>query len=311
MSAPDIPVDVDVLRREIQQDLHRGLDRAPSATSSSPPAGAGREDLGYPGPSSRACPTRRREFAGVANPFSLGELAARRGRARPRLGRRQDSLVAAQMVGPDGASHRRRHDAGDARSAPAARAADRPGERRAPESQVESAAVEDASLRRRHLQRRDRPHPGQGRGIRRAPPRPQARRPPTDRRRHDPAAEVSEEGRAQHRPLDRLNRRGSAGSRVRAPARSSAASSEIEAGDLIDTYARSGFDDTRRKAASTAPWARPSGRRSPRDRVAAYASLFVVYDPLDESTRNLSDGAGERRSGVLRPRILRLTRRSA
>ena len=75
------------------------------------------------------------------------------------------------------------------------------------------------------------------------------------RRRDDPEPGLG--GReAQHRPVDRLNRRRSAGSRVRSAAERHGFE-RIETGDLVDTYARSKFEDTRRKARSSAPAARP------------------------------------------------------
>jgi SAM-dependent methyltransferase len=61
------------------------------------------------------------------------------------------------------------------------------------ESEAERLPFAAESFGRRHLQRGDRPDPGQGRCLRRALPRPAARRSPPARRRHDPA--VSEEGR--------------------------------------------------------------------------------------------------------------------
>src|SRR5688500_15725634 len=76
------------------------------------------------------------------------------------------------------------------------------------------ARVPETTLRRCYLERRHRPHSRQGRGLLRDPPRSSSRRSHPDRRRDDP--EPGFGGRAAtDRPLDWLNCRRSAGSRVR------------------------------------------------------------------------------------------------
>ena len=70
MSAPDIPVDVDVLRREIQQTYTQvSTDQRPGVhLPHGPPHG--QQDLGYPEPElSRVPEATVASFAGVANPF--------------------------------------------------------------------------------------------------------------------------------------------------------------------------------------------------------------------------------------------------
>ena len=61
--------------------------------------------------------------------------------------------------------------------------------------------------------------------------------------------EVSEDARTAHRPLDRLNRRRVAPRASTRACWSQRAYTDITQGDLVDTYARSAFEDTRRKAA--------------------------------------------------------------
>jgi arsenite methyltransferase len=60
------------------------------------------EDLGYPEELANVPETAARSFAGVANPFSLGRLAPGERVLDLGSGAGADSLVAAQMVGPEG-----------------------------------------------------------------------------------------------------------------------------------------------------------------------------------------------------------------
>ena len=68
----------------------------------------------------------------------------------------------------------------------------------------------------------------------------------SDSRRGDPSPGVRG-GEARHRPLDRVNCRSSPGRRA-ARQLVQLGFTDIKQGDLVDTYARSTFEDTRRKA---------------------------------------------------------------
>jgi SAM-dependent methyltransferase len=99
--AIEIPIDVDLLKREIKK-TYASLSREPEKDFVFPTGRAWAADLGYP-PELANVPERAAEsFAGVANPFSLGRLEADERVADLGCGAGTDSLVAAQMVGPDG-----------------------------------------------------------------------------------------------------------------------------------------------------------------------------------------------------------------
>jgi SAM-dependent methyltransferase len=98
---PGLEIDVALLKSEIQKTY--------SAVSDDPardfifPTGRGwAEDLGYPDELSRVPDAAVESFAGVANPFSLGRLAAGERVLDLGSGAGTDSLVAAQMVGSSG-----------------------------------------------------------------------------------------------------------------------------------------------------------------------------------------------------------------
>jgi SAM-dependent methyltransferase len=101
MSATKIPVDVDVLRDEIQK-TYTEVSTEPDREFIFPTGRAWAEDLGYPPELARVPEETVRSFAGVANPFSLGRVE--RGQVVLDLGcgAGTDLLVAAQMVGPEG-----------------------------------------------------------------------------------------------------------------------------------------------------------------------------------------------------------------
>jgi SAM-dependent methyltransferase len=102
MSATDIPVDVDVLRREIQQ-TYTQVSTDQDQEFIFPTGRAWAQDLGYPEPElSRVPEASVGSFAGVANPFSLGELAQAQTVLDLGCGAGTDLLIAAQMVGPEG-----------------------------------------------------------------------------------------------------------------------------------------------------------------------------------------------------------------
>lgn len=102
MSAPGIPVDIDVLRHEIQKtytEVSTDQDQDFIFPTGRPWA----QDLGYPEPElSRVPEASAGSFAGVANPFALGELEPGRTVLDLGCGAGTDLLIAAQMVGPAG-----------------------------------------------------------------------------------------------------------------------------------------------------------------------------------------------------------------
>ena len=100
--AVDVGIDVALLKGEIKKK-YASVSAEPEEHFIFPTGRAWAEDLGYPADLLREFPTApSQSFAGVANPFSLGRL----GRGERVLdlgsGAGTDSLVAAQMVGPEG-----------------------------------------------------------------------------------------------------------------------------------------------------------------------------------------------------------------
>jgi arsenite methyltransferase len=100
--AVEVDIDVDVLKCEIKKTYAR-VSQEPDEDFVFP---TGREwilDLGYPRELVTRLPEAAAEsFAGVANPFALGELEPGEVVLDVGSGAGSDSLVAAQMVGPDG-----------------------------------------------------------------------------------------------------------------------------------------------------------------------------------------------------------------
>jgi arsenite methyltransferase len=101
-SAPALPVDVNVLRREIQK-TYTDVSTQPGQDRIFPTGRAWAEDLHYPQPELSKVPDRSVEsFAGVANPFSLGRIETGVTVLDLGCGAGTDLLIAAQMVGPGG-----------------------------------------------------------------------------------------------------------------------------------------------------------------------------------------------------------------
>ena len=99
--ATAIPVDVEVLREEIQK-TYTQVSTAPEQEFIFPTGRAWAEDLGYPPERANVPQATVESFAGVANPFALGRIEPRMVVLDLGCGAGTDLLIAAQMVGPSG-----------------------------------------------------------------------------------------------------------------------------------------------------------------------------------------------------------------
>src|SRR3990170_1048330 len=98
----EIEIDVDTLKCEIKK-TYAQVSSQPERDFIFPTGRAWALDLGYPPDLLERVPDGSAEsFAGVANPFSLGALAPGERVLDLGSGAGTDSLVAAQMVGPEG-----------------------------------------------------------------------------------------------------------------------------------------------------------------------------------------------------------------
>jgi arsenite methyltransferase len=102
MTAPEIPVDVDVLREEIRR-TYTDVSTDQEQEFIFPTGRAWAQELGYPEPElSRVPDATADSFAGVANHWLLGDIEAGSMVLDLGCGAGTDLLIAAQMVGPDG-----------------------------------------------------------------------------------------------------------------------------------------------------------------------------------------------------------------
>jgi arsenite methyltransferase len=99
--ATDVGLDVELLKSEIRK-TYASVSAEPETEFVFPTGRAWAEDLGYPAELDRVPESAVESFAGVANPFSLGRLAAGEDVLDLGSGAGTDSLVAAQMVAPSG-----------------------------------------------------------------------------------------------------------------------------------------------------------------------------------------------------------------
>ncbi len=100
--AVNVDIDVGLLKSEIKK-TYASVSQEPEKDFVFPTGRAWAEDLGYPPALLARVPEAAAEsFAGVANPFSLGSLQAGERVLDIGCGAGMDSLVAAQMVGPEG-----------------------------------------------------------------------------------------------------------------------------------------------------------------------------------------------------------------
>src|SRR5881392_3449877 len=97
----DVAIDTELLKREIKK-TYAAVSQEPETDFIFPTGRAWAEDLRYP-PELAAVPDAAVEsFAGVANPWEHGRLAPGERVLDLGSGAGTDSLVAAQMVGPEG-----------------------------------------------------------------------------------------------------------------------------------------------------------------------------------------------------------------
>jgi SAM-dependent methyltransferase len=97
----DVQIDVSVLKDEIRK-TYASVSQEPEKDFVFPTGRGWAEDLGYPEELAKVPERAAESFAGVANPFSLGRLEPGERVLDLGSGAGTDSLVAAQMVGPDG-----------------------------------------------------------------------------------------------------------------------------------------------------------------------------------------------------------------
>jgi SAM-dependent methyltransferase len=99
--AVDVEIDIALLKSEIKK-TYASVSTEPEKDFIFPTGRPWAEDLGYPDELANVPETAVQSFAGVANPFSLGRLEPRAHVLDVGSGAGTDSLVAAQMVGPEG-----------------------------------------------------------------------------------------------------------------------------------------------------------------------------------------------------------------
>ncbi len=99
--AVEADIDVDLLKREIKK-TYSSVSQEPERDFIFPTGRAWAEDLGYPDELANVPESAVESFAGVANPWTMGRLAAGERVLDLGSGAGTDSLVAAQMVGAGG-----------------------------------------------------------------------------------------------------------------------------------------------------------------------------------------------------------------
>ncbi|MEN3340684.1 MAG: arsenite methyltransferase [Actinomycetota bacterium] len=99
--AVEADIDVDLLKSEIKK-TYSSVSEEPGKDFIFPTGRAWAEDLGYPDELANVPESAVESFAGVANPWTMGRLAAGERVLDLGSGAGTDSLVAAQMVGADG-----------------------------------------------------------------------------------------------------------------------------------------------------------------------------------------------------------------
>ena len=97
----DVGIDVGLLQTEIKK-TYSSVSQEPERDFIFPTGRAWAEDLGYPAELANVPETAVESFAGVANPWTMGRLAAGERVLDLGSGAGTDSLIAAQMVGEHG-----------------------------------------------------------------------------------------------------------------------------------------------------------------------------------------------------------------
>jgi arsenite methyltransferase len=146
MSAPEIPVDVDVLREEIRK-TYTDVSTEQDQEFIFPTGRGWAEDLGYPEPELSRVPDATVEsFAGVANHWTLGRVAPGATVLDLGCGAGTDLLIAAQMAGESGRAIGVDMTAGMLERARASAAAMGLGNVEVHESLIEELPLDDASV---------------------------------------------------------------------------------------------------------------------------------------------------------------------
>ncbi|NUT56638.1 MAG: methyltransferase domain-containing protein [Thermoleophilia bacterium] len=99
--AVEADIDVDLLKSEIKK-TYSSVSEEPGKDFIFPTGRGWAEDLGYPDEVANVPESAVESFAGVANPWTMGRLAAGERVLDLGSGAGTDSLVAAQMVGAEG-----------------------------------------------------------------------------------------------------------------------------------------------------------------------------------------------------------------
>jgi SAM-dependent methyltransferase len=99
--AVDVEIDVELLKSEIKK-TYASVSEEPEQDFIFPTGRAWAEDLGYPVELANVPDAAVESFAGVANPWGMGRLAAGERVLDLGSGAGTDSLIAAQMVGDEG-----------------------------------------------------------------------------------------------------------------------------------------------------------------------------------------------------------------
>jgi SAM-dependent methyltransferase len=99
--ATELGIDIQLLKSEIKK-TYASVSQEPEHDFVFPTGRSWAQDLGYPEELARVPDAAVESFAGVANPFSLGRLSPGERVLDLGCGAGTDTLVAAQMVAPDG-----------------------------------------------------------------------------------------------------------------------------------------------------------------------------------------------------------------
>ncbi|HET7128114.1 MAG TPA: methyltransferase domain-containing protein [Gaiellaceae bacterium] len=97
----EVDIDVELLKSEIKK-TYSSVSQEPEQDFIFPTGRAWARDLGYPDELAKVPESAVESFAGVANPWTMGRLQAGERVLDLGSGAGTDSLVAAQMVGPEG-----------------------------------------------------------------------------------------------------------------------------------------------------------------------------------------------------------------